>query len=205
MDIRSKVIVITREGHQITLDAWQKIYGLPAGSLQIGRYFSLEERRFALDVDLYGRLVVNELLIRFLDGLRIAWGKAISINSFNRDEAKQRSLTAGGFRTAASSPHVVKEECCVITGAHPTQEESVITGGTAADVDTTSDDETYKLVKVARQVADILQINVRIGYKDYMRKDHTFVHFDVCPEYYAPGKPWHDEPHPAPWEKVIEW
>jgi hypothetical protein len=60
-------------------------------------------------------------------------------------------------------------------------------------------------VKKIQEVASIVNIKVRIGYNQYLEAGQTFVHVDVCPEYYAPGKPWHALEHPAVWEKQITW
>lgn len=178
-----KVKVITREGKEITLQEWQKIYGLPEGN-RIGKFFYLSELRFKRDIELYGELVVNELLIRLLDAVRQASSHPLIINSFNRSEEHQKELKAQGFKAATTSPHVVK---------------------LAADIDTLSENETNALVKRILEVADIVKIKIRVGYKQYLKAGQTFVHVDVCPEYYAKGKPWHDQDHPDVWEKEITW
>lgn len=178
------VIVINKAGMVISLKEWQKAYGLPENSQKIGKYFSLTERKFAQDIKDYGQLVVNEQLIRFLDRLREKWKKPININSFNRDDAKQQELTAAGYRAAKFSPHVVKM---------------------AADVDTESALESRQLAMLAEGVAKELGIKIRIGIEDYIKAGQTFVHFDVCPEYYAKGKPFHVEQHPVQWETEIKW
>lgn len=178
------VKVITRDGKEITLLQWQKIYGLPEGTGRIGKFFYLTEFRFKKDLEQFGELVVNELLIRLLDAVRQASSHPLFINSFNRSEAYQEELKERGFRTATVSPHVVK---------------------LAADIDTLSEDDTTALVKRIHEVAGIVKIKVRIGYKQYLEAGQTFVHVDVCPEYYAKGKPWHDRPHPDVWEKEITW
>ena len=192
-----KVIVITREGKQISLTEWQKLYNLTPGSHRIGEFFWLQEDRFKKDIEMYGELIVNEMLIRFLDGLRKASNHPINLNAFNRSEQHQQNLKAKGFRAAEVSPHVVRRV--------KTANEVLIHGAVAGDVDTLSKDDTYALVKTAKEVSSILKIKVRMGYEDYLKDGSTFVHFDTCPEYYAPGKPWHHLPHPAAWEKVITW
>jgi hypothetical protein len=191
--MNEKVKVITREGTVISLEAWQKLYNLPVGGSRIGEFFYLTEARFKKDLELYGELIVNELLIRFLDALRKASNNPVDLNSFNRSQEHQEELTKEGFRTATFSPHVVRK-----TG-------SVISGACAADIDTTSDEESFALVKRIKEVSSIVKIKVRIGYKQYMQAKQTFVHVDVCPEYYAPYKPWHSLPHPRVWEMEITW
>lgn len=77
-----KVKVILRDGTETTLPAWQEMYGL-TDIMKIGRYFSLRESRFMRDLELYGELVVNELLIRFIDGFRERVDHPVIVNSFN--------------------------------------------------------------------------------------------------------------------------
>lgn len=182
--MNDKVKVITREGKEISLEEWQRLYNLPPGSNRIGEFFYLSEHRFKQDIELYGELIVNEMLIRLLDGIRKAGNHPIYLNSFNRSEEKQAEFRKMSSRFATTSPHVVK---------------------LAADIDTLSKEDTGKLVKRIREVSNILKIKCRIGWKGYMEDGNTFVHVDVCPEYYAPGKPWHDQPHPAVWELTNEW
>lgn len=191
--MNDKVKVITREGKQISLEQWQEIYGLPVGSNRIGKFFYLSEERFQLDIDLYGELIVNELLIRLLDAVRKASAHPLTLNSFNRSDAKQESLRKSGARAATTSPHVVRKDGEEITGA------------TAGDIDTLSADDSRKLAKRIREVSEIVNIKCRIGYKQYIDDGSTFVHVDVCPEYYAEGKPWHHLPHPPVWELTNTW
>jgi len=182
--MRDKVKVILRDGSEVTLAEWQKIYGLPVDSDKIGRHFSITETRFIQDITTYGELIVNELLMMVLDALREAVNKPIRINSFNRSEEHQKDLKKRGFKTAAHSPHVAKM---------------------AADVDTDSEEQTREWVKFVKQVASILNIKVRIGFEQYLKAGQTFIHIDVCPEYFAPGRPYHTINHPHVWELVITW
>lgn len=201
-----KVKVMLRDGSMVDLPVWQKQYGLKEYSNSIGKYFSISEHRFDADIDMFGQLVVNELLMRVLDGYREATNEPCCINSFNRDQAKQDQLQLAGYRTATHSPHIVK---------------------LAADVDTPGVDDLRKMKKHAkqsdfelwkeavrinwerasmmRQVASILGIKVRIGHKEYLEKRQTFIHVDVCPEYFAAGKPFHKTPHPKVWERETTW
>jgi hypothetical protein len=179
-----KVIVVLRDGSEISLTDWQKKYGLKPYSNAIGKYFSIREQRFEDDIETYGQLIVNELLIRVLDGFREAVDVPVNINSFNRDESRQEQLRSEGRRAAQYSPHVVK---------------------LAADIDTMDEHQTREWVKTLKQVASILGIKIRIGYKQYLDDGSTFIHVDVCPEYYAPGKPWNNRFHPIQWEKESEW
>lgn len=191
--MNDKVKVVTREGKVISLEHWQRTYGLPVGSVRIGHFFYLTETRFQKDLQLYGILVVNELLIRFLDALRKASQHPITLNSFNRSRSHQAELRDRGFRAAKDSPHVVD-----VIGDE-------IFGGLAADIDTLSEQETRAMAKRCREVSSIINIKIRIGYEQYLSIGDTFVHIDVCPEFYAPGKPWHTRPHPEVWEKEITW
>lgn len=180
----SDIIVINAKGKEVSLEAWQAEYGLKPGSDQVGKYFSLGDHKLAENLREFGRLVVNELLIRFLDAFREEVGEAVNINSFNRSHAKQLELTSKGFRTAKFSPHEVYM---------------------AADVDTVSDEQTLDWVKKAQRVAKRLSIKIRIGYREYMEVKQTFIHFDVCPEFYGKGKPFNQNFHPVPWETAITW
>lgn len=190
---RNKVIVIDRQGNQITLDQWQKIYGLPYNSTKIGKYFDLNEPRFQEDIRLYGEIVVNELLIRVLDQFREDVKRPININAFNRNQAKQNQLQKDGFRAASVSPHVVLKD------------RSGYRNGFAADVDTTSKEQTNKEVIILGKAAAKLRIKVRIGWKEYQELNQTFIHVDVACEYYAFGKPWHNKQHPLAWERESRW
>jgi hypothetical protein len=182
--MRDKVIVIRKDGTEVTLAQWQEIYGLTVDSDKIGRHFSLSEHRFTKDIELFGTLVVNEQLMKVLDGFREVVKVPITINSFNRDQAKQDSLKDEGFKTAKYSPHVAK---------------------LAADIDTTSEEQTREWVKILQQVASILGITVRIGFEQYLKAGQTFIHVDVCPEYYATGKPWANKFHPIQWAQKTTW
>lgn len=178
------VVVITKAGTEITLKEWQKIYQLPENSTMFGKHFSTTERIFSRDIKDYGKLVVNELLIRVLDRFRSRIKKPIVINSFNRDDRRQDQLTQQGLRTAKYSPHVVFM---------------------AADIDTASALDTREYIRELDGVSKELGIQIRLGYDDYLKNGQTFVHLDVCPEYYAKGKPYHGMPHPIQWETSIRW
>lgn len=180
----SPVKYLTSAGTFMTHEDFQKGYGLEVGSDQIGKYFSATEPRFAKDIQEYDELIVSIPLIKLLDAFREAVKQSVNINSFNRNDAKQAQLKADGFRTAKYSPHVVK---------------------LAADIDTTSPEQTRAWAVVLRRCAIDLGLRVRIGYKDYLAHGQTFIHVDVCPEYYAGNKVWHHIPHPEVWENVIEW
>ncbi|MGZ8535732.1 MAG: hypothetical protein ACXWV4_09360, partial [Flavitalea sp.] len=59
--------------------------------------------------------------------------------------------------------------------------------------------------KLLEETAKELGIKARFGFRQYLAKGDTFVHVDVCPEFYAKGKPLFKEQHPAVWENEIKW
>lgn len=182
--MKAPITIITRAGDEISLEQWQKLYGLEVGSSQIGKHFSATEPRFARDIQTFGKLVVNELLMIVLDEFRTRRGFAVNINSFNRTAAYQAELKEKGFRTATFSPH-----------------EALM----AADIDTTTADQTRSEAGLLQLIGMELGIRIRVGYEDYLKAGQTFIHVDVCPEYFGAGKPFHHQPHPKAWEQVLTW
>lgn len=187
------ITVILRDGTETTLAEWQRIYGLPVGSNKIGQYFSLEDEKIASNLAQYKKLVVNELLIRVLDAFRKRTGVACVLTAFNRSEEKQVELqklkNADGskaYAAATYSPHVVFM---------------------GADVQAASASETRYKASVFLQVAKELGIKIRVGFEQYLKlpRPMTFVHIDVCPEFFGVGKPYHDKFHPKVWEYEITW
>ena len=173
-----------RDGSYITLPEWQIMYGLPKGSTKIGKYFSWTEYRFRQDIEQYGELIVDEMLMRLLDGIREERGKFTRINSFNRSEEHQLTLEGKGFKAAKFSPHVVKM---------------------GADIDTESHEETRKLAMLIDQVSKKMGIPCRFGYKSYMEDGMTFIHVDVCCYYYGKGGRLEGQaPHSA-WTVEARW
>jgi hypothetical protein len=199
-----KVKVILSDGTETTLNNWQKIYGLKLHSPLIGKYFSLNEARFQKDLSNYGELIVSELLIRVLDEYRKQLGQPVIINSFNRSEAKQVNLKAQGLRAATHSPHVAKLAADIDTpgilelASHGAPESPTELWKKAMEIN-------RERVKILEKVSDDLGIHTRIGNEEYLRAKQTFIHVDVCPEYFAKGKPWNDRFHPLAWEKSITW
>lgn len=192
--MRDKIYVTLRSGQRITLDQWQEMYGLPVGSDQIGKHFSWREPRFTNDLTAFGSLEVNELLMRFLDAFREDRKAPVNINSFNRTADYQQFLKDKGKRTAKYSPHVAK---------------------LAADIDTPntqqagSKEDAIKINRAwaaaAKAVAKKVGIKIRVGNEQYLKDGSTFIHVDVCPEYYASGKPYHTHFHPSAWETELSW
>jgi hypothetical protein len=151
---------------------------------QIAHNFYYTEPKFTQDIQDYKELIVCHKLMRVLDTYRNLKNAPININSFNRSESKQKQLQKDGFKAAKTSPHVVK---------------------LAADCDTLTEKETLENVKMVQEAAKITDIKVRIGYQEYLNAGQTFIHIDVCPEYYAKGRIWYLKPHPIQWEREITW
>lgn len=60
-------------------------------------------------------------------------------------------------------------------------------------------------VERMKKIAKSKGITIRIGNEEYLRSGQTFFHFDICPMWFAPGKPKNKEKHPAAWEKATTW
>jgi hypothetical protein len=175
--MNENVTVLTSKGTYITLAEWQKLYGLTGD--KFGKHFSLGEARFKKDIELFKTLVICAPLIVLLDDLRDATKKPMVINSFNRDKAYQAKLKKQGLRAATYSPHEVKM---------------------AADKDTYSFQQSRDEAKLTIELAKKKDILCRVGVEDYIKEGQTFIHIDVCPMYFAPGKPFHAVKHPVAWE-----
>lgn len=181
------ITVILKDGSETTLAEWQKIYVLPVGSSKIGKFFSLEDKKITQNLDEYKKLVINELLMRVLDRFREITNEPCILNSFNRSEEKQKELQNNkDYAAAKYSPH------CVYM---------------AADVKTKTEAETITKAKVMIKVGKELGIKIRVGYMQYLElpKQMTFIHVDVCPEYYGVGKPYYAKPHPLQWQTEMTW
>lgn len=229
------VKVLIASGALIDLEDWQKQYGLPVGSDFIGKYFSLTESRFQKDINLFGVLIVNAPLMVVMDKVRELYGKPIIISSYNRSEEKQQSLIKEEEEEKQRmAPRKIeleslietendqrllsayKEELAVIN-SRLRAETSPHVAKMAADLDVKTRQDVLNLVPVVRRAIVETGIPVRIGHKLYLAKSievektqgkkdtWTFVHIDVCPLFYAKGMPFHEQPHPAPWEYQIEW
>jgi len=151
---------------------------------KIGKYFSINESRFQEDIRLYDKVVICDLLFKVLNRYRDLKGVSVNLNSLNRDRKKQEQLLKEGFRAAKISPH-----------------EFFL----AADVDTKDAADTLKSVPIMRQAAKDLGIKIRIGWQDYMKVGQSFIHVDVCPEYFGKGKVWNNLSHPIQWQSSLEW
>lgn len=180
----TKVFILKPDGTEVPLAQWQQENGYEVGSARIAKHFWFTEPKFMQDIQDYGKLVVCELLMKVADKYRDMKSAPVRVNSFNRSKAKQQKLLKGGFKAAAVSPH-----------------EYFL----AMDADTDTEQETRLNAAMIREAAKQLGIKVRIGYEQYLADKMTFIHFDVCPEYFAPGKPWHTIKHPAQWETENQW
>ena len=170
--------IINKEGNILSLEEWQEIYNLKKDSKQIGKFFAIGEH------SIYDDATVSCLLILVLDKYRELKGVPVRINSLYRTQDHQDKLLALGYRAASTSPHVV---------------------GMAADVDTMSEQDTYDSVSLLNKAAKQLGIKIRLGFHLYLADGNTFVHVDVCPEYYGKGKPYYGKDHPVQWENSITW
>jgi hypothetical protein len=176
--------ILKQTGNTISLYDWQKEYGLQLGSQHIGKFFKYTEPRFRQDIEQFGELVVCSLLMKVLDAFRAKVGRPVKLNSFNRTQEYQEDLERRGFKTAKFSPHVVKLAC---------------------DIDTDTPEQTRREAKMLIETAKAIGINVRVGYEEYLKNGQTFIHVDVCPEYFAKGMVWHELPHPKAWETNAVW
>jgi hypothetical protein len=180
----TKVFVLMPDGNEVVLSQWQRENGYEVGSARIAKHFWFTESKFMQDIQDYGRLVVCEPLMKVADKYRDLKAASIKVNSFNRNHAKQQSLLAGGYKAAQVSPH-----------------EYFL----AMDVDTDTEHETRLNAAMIREAAKQLGIKVRIGFEQYLKNNQTFIHIDVCPEYFAAGGPWNHLKHPPQWESEIQW
>jgi hypothetical protein len=172
--------ILDGNGRLQDLKEWQQFRGIKGDKLSAN--FNASE------FDCEGELIISEVLIDFLQVLRDRWGKSLLVNygtrrgAGYRTDKKQAELKAQGFKTATITPHKK---------------------GMAADLDTFSADETKKLAALAER---FMKLPIRIGYKQYLNAGQTFVHIDVCPHYFAKGRPLHDFEHPSAWEiPYLSW
>ena len=180
----TKVFILKPDGTLLPLAVWQKKQGYEIGSARIARHFWFTESKFMDDLASYGKLIVCELLMQVADKYRDMKGAPIKVNSFNRSREKQLALIEAGFKAAAVSPHEFY---------------------LAMDADTDTEHETRLNAAMIKEAAKQLGIKVRIGFEQYLKDNSTFVHFDVCPEYFGVGKVWHNKPHPQQWTTENQW
>jgi hypothetical protein len=128
----------------------------------------VQKGEFYLPAELFegGPLGVQDRLIfgpvvKLADEVRRRWGKPLRCSSGVRSLAKQQQLRESGAKAATHSPHVI--------------------GRCAMDLDVGSAQEVYRLVRIVREAARDLGIPVRIGWKEYLRNNQSFVHIDCAP------------------------
>ena len=170
--------IILKTGERVSLDVWQGLYDLPVKTNKIGKYFTIGEPYF------FNGMEISSLLIQLSDQVRINLGKPLVASSSSRTEKRQQELLDEGVRAATVSPH---------------------TRGMAIDYDVNTKKEALELANAFLEAAKQLGIKIRIGVYKYLEEGKTFVHLDVCPEYYAKGKPYHSTKHPEPWEREMVW
>jgi hypothetical protein len=174
--------ILLASGLIISLAKWQEDQNLTNDL--VAKYFGLNERS-ASGIFLFpAGFTVSAVLLIFMDRFREKLGKPVRCNSLFRSKAKQQAIRDSGMEAAAESPHCV---------------------GMAVDLDTNSDKESDEFVALAKLVAKELRIKIRIGFSLYKKSKMTFVHIDVCPEYYAKGKPLNSQKHPLQWEVEAVW
>ena len=170
-------VIILRNGQRMPFSEWQKKHGISAD--KFSQYFSFRDKK--LDRPDFQ---LSELLFPIIDEFRKQVRKPVFINSAYRSQAEQDNLIAKGHRAVKNSPH---------------------TQGMAIDIDTLTPAETYRHVRILEAVAKKLDIKIRIGFRKYLKDGNTFIHFDVAPEYFAKGKPFHHINHAEAWERQARW
>lgn len=169
--------IILLDGTLVTIKQWQQIYGVDSD--KIGEYFSLNEPVFTNT-----NYCISELTIRVADLWREISGTPKRINHMYRTTTQGKDMKQRGLPVADTSPHMF---------------------GMAMDVDTKTKQETRREVENLRKAAKQLGIKIRVGYRKYLTMGMTFIHFDVCPEYFCPGKPFHHINHSRFWEMTNTW
>ena len=171
--------IIKKNGEILPLVFWQKTW-LYANTTMLGKYFSTEENPFNTE-----DWQLHESLFDVINELRERVGRPVKINSGFRTVEKQKELQKTNAGAVSNSPH---------------------TWGLALDIDTKSNAETDRFVILLRQIAIDLNVKIRIGWQQYKKDGATFVHIDVAPEMFAPGKPWEFFPNiPNVYKIAIEW
>jgi uncharacterized protein YcbK (DUF882 family) len=135
-----------------SLKDYQELKGLKDD--MVAKYFSINEHAIKAST------LISADLLTLLDAIREAKGKPVKLNSLHRTIAKQNELKEAGYSTAGHSPHLY---------------------GAAADIDCDSAFEVKAMARLAKDEANKLGLEVRIGYKEYLERGQTFVHIDIMP------------------------
>lgn len=176
--------IIKKDGKIVDLRTWQVYYDLDNLSM-IGKFFSINEKPFKSHVLIKEDYLISETLIKIIDETRNEFGKPIHLSRV--------------FSTPSQQDAIKKQYGSVAAKISPHEE------GMGADIDVNTRSEVMAIVKILRMIARQDMIKIRIGHDTYLKKGMTIVHVDVCPEYFAKGKPYHERKHPLPWENQIEW
>lgn len=171
--------IIMQNGQVIPLETWQDLQGLPAEFITVNYrldYYSI------LSGNIFENFEISCYVLQIINALYDKGYK--EINSLYRTDARQKILLRENKNAAKISPHVF---------------------GMAADIDAKDTKQTIELSSIIKTIAAGYGIKIRVGFTQYIANKNSFVHFDVCPEYYAKNKPYHNTNHPPQWENKIEW
>lgn len=175
-----KESIILKSGDIVSLESWQQKRGL-IGS-RISKNFSLEGDGKLKSPS--GIFLMSETLIDLLQAFRENLGKPVVINSGFRTQQDQNELIKNNSGAAKVSPHV---------------------HGMAVDIDTTSFEQSKQYAALLRKTAAQKGIKIRIGLMQYIKLGSTFVHVDVCPEYFGHKKPYSGGIFPKEWKTERSW
>jgi uncharacterized protein YcbK (DUF882 family) len=182
--------IILRDGSSVSLAEWQLRNNLPPDKAM--PQFSVRELGLHKE-----NARITEQLLLLLQKVRDIRNKSTKINEGFRSPAEARALHD---RYAA-----MMRAGTLNASKNPASLNSPHTQGMAADIDESSPESVRKLEADIRKAAAELGFSIRIGIRQYLGAGMTFVHVDVCPEFFAPGKPFHLRPHPAAWRNPITW
>jgi hypothetical protein len=165
-------IIIKKDGSNAYLEEWQNERGLEPDKLSEHLWVSE-----VVDRDEPDRLIISEVLIDYFEILRTAYGKPLRINSGYRTPEHQKRLVENpDYSAAVISPHC---------------------RGYALDIDTTSISMTHSLINI---IKDSKELDFyRIGWKQYLDRGQTFIHFDIAPWYHGVGRNHFGDDVPASW------
>ena len=121
---------------------------------------------------------MNEILKQIIEEYQIRNGQP-KITHAKRSHEEQVILFNSGERKSAVSSHET---------------------GMAADLSFNKFSEVVRAAGIVSQIAKELNVSIRLGFCRYNEEGKNILHIDVCPEFYAEGKPLHTEAHPKKWE-----
>lgn len=129
-----------------------------------------ERNRFGLKSA--GNLYLSRSLLNLLQRVRIIHNKPISISSAYRSDEYQKRIQSTNKNAVSNSPHPF---------------------GLAVDIAIGTKKNGDQLVKLLVQEAKEINLPIRLLYAHYK---HSFIHIDVCPFFFQPGRAWHNKPCP---------